>query len=93
MASINDQGALHAVLVELESDKAAQPMKLLHAHREVSQNVSASSLLQQMTELLFQQSQRPIRLARSVQFARFRDIEALLTASGYEVPLAADEHR
>ena len=93
VAPINDQKALHAVLVELESDKAAQPMRLLNARKEVSQNVSVSSLLKEVTELLFEQSQRHIRLARSVQSARFRDIEALLTASGYEVPLAADEHR
>jgi hypothetical protein len=59
---IRDRETLHAVLVEIESDKAEQPITLLRARMEVPPNVSASSLLNELTEVLFEQSERPIRL-------------------------------
>ena len=60
VAIFDDWDTLHAVLQELESDKAAQPVALLHGRKDVPPKVSASSLLKQMTELHFARSRQHI---------------------------------
>jgi hypothetical protein len=60
VAVFDDWDALHAILLELESDKVAHPVALLHARRDVPPKVSASSLLEQMTELHFERSHQHI---------------------------------
>jgi hypothetical protein len=45
VAVFDEWDTLHAVLLELESEKAAQPVALLHARRDVPPKVSASRLL------------------------------------------------
>jgi hypothetical protein len=60
VAVFDDWDTLHAVLLELKSDKAAQPVALLHARRNVPPSVSASSLLKQMTELHFERSRQHV---------------------------------
>jgi hypothetical protein len=60
VAVFDDWDALHAILLELESDKAAHPVALLHARRDVPPKVSASSLLEQMIELHFERSHQHI---------------------------------
>jgi hypothetical protein len=45
VAVFDDWETLHAVLVEMETDKATGPVTLLHGRREVPANVAASSLL------------------------------------------------
>jgi len=60
VAVFDDWDTLHAVLLELETDKVAQPVALLHARRNVPPKVSASSLLRQMTELHFERFHKHI---------------------------------
>jgi hypothetical protein len=60
VAVFDDWETLHAVLVDMETDKAAQSVTLLHARREVPPRVLASSLLKKKTELPFEQSQQHI---------------------------------
>jgi hypothetical protein len=60
VAVFDDWDMLHSVLLELESDKAAQPVALLHARRDVPPKVSASSFLKQKTELHFERSRQQI---------------------------------
>jgi len=64
VAVFDDWHTLHAVLLELENDKAAQPMALLHARRDVPPKASASRLLKQMTELNFERSRQHIACTR-----------------------------
>jgi hypothetical protein len=60
VAVFDDWDALHAILLELESDKVARPVALLHARRDVPPKVSASNVLQQVTELHFERSHQHI---------------------------------
>jgi hypothetical protein len=60
VAVFDDWDTLHALLANMENDKAAQPAALLHGRREVPPNVSTSSLLNQMRELRFEQSRQHI---------------------------------
>jgi len=71
VAVFEDRDTLHVVLLELENDKAAQLMALLHARRDVPPKASASRLLKQMTELNFE------RLRQDIACARGRVAEAL----------------
>src|SRR5262245_55600289 len=58
VAVFDNWDTLHAVLVEMESDKAAQPMALLHACNDVPAQMPALSVLNQMTELHFERSRQ-----------------------------------
>ena len=60
VAVFDDWETLHAVLVEMETDKATGPVTLLHGRREVPANVAASSLLKKMKELPFEQSRQHV---------------------------------
>ena len=60
LAVFDDWDTLHAVLLELESDKAARLVALLHARKDVPPKPSASSLLKHMTELRFERSRQHI---------------------------------
>ena len=52
---------LHAVLVKMESDKAAKPVMPPDARTEVPQNFVASNELEEMTELRFEQTRQQTR--------------------------------
>lgn len=60
VAVFDDWDTLHAVLLELETDKVAQPVALLYTRRNVPPKVTASSLLRQMTELHFERFHKHI---------------------------------
>ena len=58
VAVFDNWETLHAVLMEMESDNAVQPMALLHARRDVPPKVSTLSVLKQMTELRVERSRQ-----------------------------------
>jgi hypothetical protein len=60
VAVFDNWDTLHAALIEIESEQAAQSMALLHARRDVPPKVASSSLLKQMTELRFERSRQHI---------------------------------
>jgi hypothetical protein len=65
VAVFDDWDTLHSVLLEMESDSAAQPVVLLHARMDVTAKVSTSSLLKQMTELRFERPQQHVACSDS----------------------------
>jgi hypothetical protein len=87
VAVFDDWETLHSVLAEMESDKAVQPVALLHGRSDVPAKVSASSLLKQTTELRFEQSRQHIactvgQLAEALSARRAGGARTLADALG-----------